>query len=179
MGNLAKNTSTSLKDVQEVIQRIQNDVEEMSAFVNENTEKLLFQNKALTQTFEGIREMIVILKESLSAINEIHGIYNKQGNVIEQTRDINGEISKAIENENQDFRNIAAMIDVNAQEISNMAVQVETIKTMVSVQLISQSFFSQKDGTGSYRTIAIFTFNCLYTYFWFSPPNMIQYSFLR
>ncbi|MBP3458007.1 MAG: hypothetical protein J6K58_02240 [Lachnospiraceae bacterium] len=131
VGNLAKNTSTSLKDVQEVIQRIQNDVEEMSAFVNDNTEKLIYQNQALTQTFEGIREMIIILKESLSAINEIHGIYDKQGNVIEQTRDINGEISKAIENENQDFRNIAAMIDANAQEISNMTVQVETIKTMV------------------------------------------------
>lgn len=131
VGNLAQNTQESLNDVQEVVQRIQDDVTEMSTFVNDNTEKMIHQNEALKKMFDGIGGMITILKESLHAIDEIHGIHNKQEDVINRTRTINGEISQAIESENQEFRNIAAMIDGNAQEITDMAGQVMMIKGMV------------------------------------------------
>lgn len=130
VGNLAKNTHDSLTEVQGIIGRIQENVTEMSAFVNENTEKLEHQNEAFTRTFAGIRDMIVILKESLEAIDDINGIHKKQEDVINKTRNINGEISQAIESENQEFRNITAMIDSNAQEITNMTAQVEIIKGM-------------------------------------------------
>lgn len=131
VGNLAQSTKASLGDVQEIIQRIQNNVSEMSEIVNQNVEKMTYQSEAIAQTFEGIRKMITILKNIGGAIEDINDIHGKQEEVIEQTVTINGEISKAIEDENHEFRNITVMIDSNADEIMNMTHQVEAIKEMV------------------------------------------------
>lgn len=131
VGNLAQSTKESLGDVQEITQRIQDNVSEMSEIVNENAEKMEYQNEAVMQTFEGIRKMIAILKEVGEAINHINDIHGKQENVIGQTVNINGEISKAIENENYEFHNITSMIDSSTNEILNMTQQVESMKEMV------------------------------------------------
>lgn len=131
VGNLAQGTQNSLDDVQKVVNKIQNNVSEMSVFVKSNTEKLLQQNESFLQTFEGIKKMIVILKESLTAINDIHNIHKKQGEVITHTVNINEEISAAIEAENQEFSNIAAMIDSNAMEITEMANQADVLNNMI------------------------------------------------
>ena len=131
VGNLAQGTQNSLDDVQKVVNKIQNNVSEMSVFVKNNTEKLLKQNESFLQTFEGIKKMIVILKDSLTAINDIHNIHQKQGEVITHTVNINEEISAAIEAENQEFSNIAAMIDSNAMEITEMANQADVLNNMI------------------------------------------------
>lgn len=131
VGNLAQSTKASLGDVQEIIQRIQNNVSEMSDIVNANVEKMTYQSEAITQTFEGARKMITILKDIGGAIEDINDIHGKQEEVIEQTVTINGEISKAIEDENHEFSNITVLIDKNADEIMNMTQQVEAIKEMV------------------------------------------------
>lgn len=131
VGDLAKNTQNSLDEVQKVIRSIQDDVSAMVSIVNDNANKLLQQNESFNEAFEGVKNMIVILKQSLNAINEITAIHQKQRNVIEQTNSINEDISNAIAAENQDFNGIAATIDSNAQEISKMAMQVDILKNMI------------------------------------------------
>lgn len=132
VGNLANNTKESLEGVKKVINKIQENVTEMLQFVNENTERLNSQNDAFMQTYEGIKKMIRILNESLQAMREIHEIQEKQRNVISHTVDINETISTEIESENDEFNNMAAMIDKNSDDIIGMAEQVEKLNGMIT-----------------------------------------------
>lgn len=132
IGHLAASTKDSLKNVTDIVLRIQNGATEVSEFMNENTEQLLKQNKVIVDTVEGIRTMMELLKKSLEAVGQADSIRNEQNEVIRETVAINEDIAQSIESENTEFGNIAEMVQSNAQDIVTLSNQVENINNMIT-----------------------------------------------
>ena len=132
IGRLASNTKESLKNVTDIVLRIQNGTTEVSVFMNKNTEQLLEQNKVIAETVEGIRTMMELLKESLKAVGQADSIRSQQSGVIRETVTINEDIAQRIVSENTEFGNIAEMVQSNAEDITALLNQVESINAMIT-----------------------------------------------
>lgn len=132
IGRLASNTKDSLKNVTDIVLRIQNGTTEVSVFMNQNTEQLLEQNKVIADTVEGIRTMMELLKKSLKAVGQADSIRSEQSGVIRETVTINEDIAQSIVSENTEFGNIAEMVQSNAQDITALLNQVENINAMIT-----------------------------------------------
>lgn len=131
VGNLANSTQESLKVVQSVIERVQQNVKEITAQVDENTEKLGKQSEYYENVFSGIRDMTALLNTSVESIRTMGEAQNKQSGVIKQTITINQDIAENIRNENEQFVSINAMAESSANDTSEVATQAGAINSMV------------------------------------------------
>lgn len=132
VGHLAISTKDSLKNVTDVVSRVQNGATEVSEFMNENAEQLLKQNKVIVDTVKGIRTMMELLKQSVEAIDQADSIRYTQSKVIKETVEINEDIAKSIAKENSEFSNIAGMVQNNAEDIVALSNQVDSINDMIT-----------------------------------------------
>ncbi len=131
VGNLASNTQQSLEEVETVIERVQNNVHEITMYVRENSKKLEKQNDYFTNVFAGIQDMTQLLGVSVDAVNTMGDAHSKQAMVIQNTVSINKEIAENIKNENAQFHSINAMVESNVNDISLMTTQINAINEMV------------------------------------------------
>lgn len=131
VGTLAENTKESLQKVSEVVNRVQVGTRNVSEYMGKNVEQLLNQNKVIMETVKGVRTMMDLLKESVDAIEEAERIRGIQTSVIQGTVAINEDIAERIRSENEEFSNIASMVQNNASEILALSEQVDTINSMV------------------------------------------------
>ena len=131
VGHLADSTKESLTNVNAVVSRVQTGTDEVSKFMNQNAEQLLTQNRVIVETVEGIRMMMELLRESVTAIEQTDEIQMTQNRVIQETVSINESITDGIQQENQEFTSIANMVQSNTEEIMSISQQVDTINTMV------------------------------------------------
>lgn len=131
VGNLANNTQDSLKVVQSVIERVQQNVREITAQVEENSTKMGTQNEYFANVFQCMRDMTKLLNVSVSAIETMGDAHNKQAEVIKRTISINQDIAESIKNENEQFNSINAMAEGNANDTTNVAMQAGAINEMV------------------------------------------------
>lgn len=132
VGNLASNTQESLKDVQAVIERVQRNVSEITAQVEENSAKLRKQNEYFTNVFEGMQDMTELLNTSVDAIKAMGDAQREQAEVIKNTVQINQNIAESIKNENEQFSTISAMAESNAGDTVEVATQANAINDMVN-----------------------------------------------
>lgn len=132
VGNLANNTQDSLKNVQTVIERVQQNVAEIIAQVEENAVKLNKQNEYFANVFDGIHNMTELLNTSVSAIKDMGDAHREQSAVIKNTVEINQDIAENIKNENEQFSAISAMAESNATDTVEVATQANTINDMVN-----------------------------------------------
>ena len=131
VGHLAISTKDSLKNVTDVVSRVQNGAAEVSTFMNENAEQLLSQNKVIVDTVKGIRTMLELLKKSVEAINQADKICYEQNEVIKETVVINEDIADSIMKENVEFSNITRMVQSNAEDVNTLSNQVDSINDMI------------------------------------------------
>lgn len=131
VGNLANNTQESLKDVQTVIERVQQNVAEITAQVQENSEKLGKQNEYFSNVFNGMQDMTGFLNVSVAAIKAMGDAHREQAEVIKNTVLINQDIAESIRNENEQFSAISAMAESNASDTVEVATQANAINDMV------------------------------------------------
>lgn len=131
VGNLANSTQQSLNEVETVIARVQSNVNEITAHVEENSQKLNMQNEYYNNVFKGMQDMTELLNESVAAIDTMGDAHNKQAAVIRNTVLINKDIAESIKNENQQFVSINAMVETNVNDISEITTQVNSINGMV------------------------------------------------
>lgn len=131
VGNLANNTKDSLEDVQSVINKIQANVRNMMLILEENTQKLTHQNDMFIKTFDGLKEMIVLLKHSIEDIATMNEVHKKQEKVIRYTVSISENIAESIQKENKEFGNISNMAETNTTDIIHMTEQVDMINEMI------------------------------------------------
>lgn len=131
VGNLANNTQTSLKEVESVIKRVQRNVTEITAQVEENSDKLDTQNEYFAKVFQSMQEMTELLNISVSAVRTMGEAHSKQSEVIKKTVSINQDIAESIRNENEQFSSIHAMAESNANDTAEVAVQAGAINEMV------------------------------------------------
>lgn len=130
VGNLANSTKESLDEVETVIARIQNNVNEMTNHVEENAEKLTKQNEHFCNVFSGIQEMIDSLHRSMNDIDTMSDAHNKQADVIRNTVAISENIIESIQLENQKFSNINSMVESNTEDIMKISEQINIINSM-------------------------------------------------
>lgn len=131
VGNLANSTQESLKVVESVIERVQNNVKEITAQVEENTTKLGKQNEYFANVFEGMKGMTELLNTSVDAINTMGEAHGKQAEVIKKTVSINQDIAESIRNENEQFISINDMAESNANDTAEVTAQANTINEIV------------------------------------------------
>lgn len=131
VGNLANSTQESLKVVQSVIERVQQNVKDITAQIDENTAKLDKQSEYYENVFSGIRDMTSLLNTSVESIRTMGEAQSKQSNVIKQTISINQDIAENIRNENEQFVSINEMAESSANDTSEVAAQAGAINSMV------------------------------------------------
>ncbi len=132
VGNLANNTQESLKDVQTVIERVQQNVVDITAQVEENSAKLRKQNEYFTNVFDGMKDMTDLLNVSVAAIKAMGDAHREQSEVIKNTVLINQDIAESIRNENEQFSAINAMAESNASDTAEVTAHANTINDMVN-----------------------------------------------
>lgn len=131
VGTLAHSTQESLKVVQSVIERVQNNVTEITAQVEENSSKLGTQNAYFENVFKSMRDMTELLNESVNAVQTMGDTYAKQAEVIERTVTINQDIAESIRKENEQFHSINSMAEGNAGDTAEVTKQAGVINEMV------------------------------------------------
>lgn len=131
VGQLADNTKESLQDVGEVISRIQNGTKEVVSFISSNSEQLMKQNELIVQTVKEIQNMMLLLRESINGICAADEMQREQNGIIRETVQINEDIAGRITHENEEFTNIAGMVQNNAQEIAVLSNQIDKLNNMV------------------------------------------------
>lgn len=130
VGNLANDTKESLEQVKEVIAKVQQNVSDMTMFVEENSEKLEQQNEYFNEVFAGIRDMINVLHTSIRNIASMGEAHSKQSDVIRSTVQINENIAESIRQENTEFSGINDMVENNTKDIQEMTEQVAVLNQM-------------------------------------------------
>lgn len=140
VGNLASSTQESLQGVQTIIERVQQNVADITAQVNENAAKLVTQNEYFEKVFQCMRDMTGLLNSSVEAVNTMGEAHGKQAEVIKKTISINQDIAESIRNENEQFGSINTMAEGNAADITEVVNQTSKINDMVEqmTQLLSQ-----------------------------------------
>lgn len=131
IGHLADSTKETIEDVNKVVGRVQSGTTEVSQFMNSNAEQLMEQNSVIVETVDGVRKMMSLLKNSVTAVKEADKIRTTQSSVIGNTVKINEDIAERIHTENAEFSNIAEMVQSNSQEIIILSEQVDNINSMV------------------------------------------------
>jgi len=141
VGNLAKSTQESLKVVQSVIERIQQNVRDITAQVEENSIKMGTQNEYVANVIQCMQDMMALLNVSANAIDKMGEAHSKQAEVIKKTVSINEDIAESIRNENEQFNSINAMAESNANDTTSVATQASAINDMVDkmTHLLKQS----------------------------------------
>ena len=131
VGNLANSTQESLKEVEAVIARVQNNVKEITAQVEENSSKLDTQNEYFANVFKSMQDMTELLNVSVKAIDTMGQAHNKQAEVIKKTISINQDIAEGIRNATDQFDSINAMAESNANDTTEVTAQANAINDMV------------------------------------------------
>lgn len=131
VGNLANSTKQSLEEVETVIARVQNNVNEITLHVEENSQKLEEQNEYFNNVFKSIQDMTEFLNASAESVRAMGEAHNKQADVIRDTVSINKDIAENIHTENEQFVSINAMVESNVKDITEMTEQVGMINGMV------------------------------------------------
>ena len=131
VGNLANSTQDSLKEVETVIERVQNNVREITMQVEENSTKLGTQNEYFANVFQSMQDMTELLNISVNAISTMGDAHSKQSEVIKKTVSINKDIAESIRAENEQFISINSMAESNANDTTEVANQASEINDMV------------------------------------------------
>lgn len=131
VGNLANSTQESLQVVQSVIERVQQNVRDITAQVEENSTKMSTQNEYFANVFQSMQDMTELLNVSVRAIGTMGEAHDNQSEVIKRTISINQDIAESIRNENEQFNSINAMAEGNANDTTNVALQAGVINEMV------------------------------------------------
>lgn len=131
VGNLANSTQESLNVVESVIDRVQENVREITRQIEENFLKLNTQNEHFENVFKSMQDMTALLNVSISAIGTMGETFSKQADVITKTVTINQAIAESIRNENGQFNSINAMAESNANDTTQVAAQASAINEMV------------------------------------------------
>lgn len=130
VGNLANGTQQSLSEIQTVMSRVQDNVIEMTSYVDNNNKKLNLQNEYFASVFNNMNEINTLLHQSMDDINAMNNVHSRQNDVIKRTVDINVDIAESIEKENREFALITSMVENNAKDAVQMKNQVKSINEM-------------------------------------------------
>ena len=110
--------------------RVRNNVADMTAYVDDNNKKLVLQNEHFDTVFNNIGEINDILQQSKADIAAMNDVHAKQSEIIRHTVNMSADIADSIETSNKEFEVISGMVLQNAQDAQSMTEQVTAINKM-------------------------------------------------
>lgn len=131
VGKLANSTKESLVEVEAAIRTVQDNANEITLHIEDNSQKLTQQNEYFSDVYTGIRDMINLLSVSAEAVNAMGDSYDRQSEVINDTISINQVIAESITNENKQFASINDMVESNVADIGKITGQASAINNIV------------------------------------------------
>lgn len=131
VGNLASSTEESVGNIQSAISDLQENVRVMSESIEKSSANLNEQDEVFNETFSSIRNMISVIREELDAIYSMDCVYKKQIEIINVTISENEQIIDAVKAENENFSNIAGLIDDNTRDVLEITRQAEELDRMI------------------------------------------------
>ena len=131
IGNLARNTQTSLHQITDAIDVLENQANAVSNSINLSSSKLHYQNEVLQKTVGKVKDMMKLLDTSLEAIKEVNHLNEEQVALIRTSYQYNENISRQIEEENDHFSSIVGVVQTNKQEIEEINNQVDGLNLIV------------------------------------------------
>lgn len=131
IGNLARNTQSSLKEINDVVKALETEASVVSDSIVLSSDKLNYQNETLENTVEKVKGMMKLLSSSLDAIKEVDALNEEQVSLIATTFTYNENISRQIEVENEQFTNIVGVVQNNTEEITELNNQVDGLNQIV------------------------------------------------
>lgn len=132
VGKLADNTKDSLKDINDVVGKVESGTAVVAKYMNQNAGQLMKQNEVIANTVRGIRNMIEMLKSSVEAVSEVDRLQKKQDGIINNTVTLNEGIAKGVDQQNEEFANITQLVQGNTEEINELVQQVDNLNQMVA-----------------------------------------------
>lgn len=132
VGNLASNTKASLISVNDVISKVRTGTEDVAKFMNENAEHMRNQNTTMSATVSDVRNMLELLKQSVEVITTVNSLQREQDTVIGTTIAVSETIANGIVEENEQFTNIASMVQNDTEEIQKLSSQVDVLNELIT-----------------------------------------------
>lgn len=131
IGNLARNTQSSLKEINDVVEALKAEATVVTESIGLSSEKLNYQTETLERTVVKIKKMMNLLSSSLGAIREVDDLNEEQVSLIATTFTYNENISRQIEVENEQFTNIVGVVQNITVEITELNNQVDGLNEIV------------------------------------------------
>lgn len=132
VGKLADSTKASLKNVNDVVGKVESGTAVVAKYMNQNADQLMKQNEVISNTVHGIRDMIEMLKSSVEAVSEVDKLQKTQDGIITNTVTLNEGIAKGVDQQNEEFTNITQLVQGNSEEINELVQQVDNLNRMVA-----------------------------------------------
>lgn len=125
--NLSTNTKNLLDEITKVIDVVNEDTKNTSDQVEISSEKIREQSRVLSDTVDSIWQMIELVKSSSMNIKEIEKLASSQEELLSANSEKNKSILSKIGMQNEQFRQIASMVQSNAENISQISARVEEL----------------------------------------------------
>lgn len=128
IGKLSSNTQESLKEIYNVVAKIEEESAFTSKQVDESNIQLSKQNEILNNTVDSIRNMLILLKKSALEIKQIDSLNQSQNLLLKNNVTVNNEIAEQISTENIQFQQIAIVVQENTKHIIDISRQMNSLK---------------------------------------------------
>lgn len=132
IGSLASNTQESLKEINQMMNTLEQDTAFVSNSIDTSSKKLEEQNTVMEETIAKVRNMMNLLNECLKSVENVHQENKQQKNLVERTYEYNSRIENQIEIQDERFSEISNVIQNNVQEISGLAVLADQLNGVVN-----------------------------------------------
>lgn len=132
IGGLASNTQASLKEINQLMNALEQDTSLVSNSIETSSKKLEEQNIVMEETISKVKNMMHLLNECLNSVESVHQQNIQQKNLVELTYGYNSKMEKQIEIQDQRFSEISNVIQSNVQENSGLAFQADQLNDIVN-----------------------------------------------
>lgn len=132
IGSLASNTQESLKEINQLMNALEQDTSLVSNSIETSSKKLEEQNTVMEETIAKVRNMMKLLNECLKSVESVHQQNKHQKNLVEQTYEYNSIMENQIEIQDERFSEISNVIQNNAEEISGLACLADQLNDVIN-----------------------------------------------
>lgn len=132
IGNLASNTQSSLNDITQLMNALEQDTSLVSNSIQTSSQKLEEQNIVMEKTIAKVKDMILLLNECLRSVENVHQENTQQKKLVEATYGYNNKMQTQIEIQDQRFSEISNVIQKNTEDILGLTLQADRLNEIVN-----------------------------------------------
>ena len=128
---LSENTSSSLQDVNRVIQDFKKDTKQVENLMQNNVEEIKKQNTVTYDTVETIKKMLMKLQESTQKIDKVEQLTQNQNTYTREAVLFNEDVIKNMKGQVGRVEEISRLLDSNSKNIEKIVTVAENLNGVV------------------------------------------------